>query len=67
MKSGSRRPAQGKRQRAEDLAALDQQTSLEFPDNTLKEVVDFITQLHNIPIRLDEQALTDADWMLTLV
>lgn len=40
--------------------ALDQQTSLEFPDNTLKEVVDFITQLHNIPIRLDEQALTDA-------
>lgn len=40
--------------------ALDQETSLEFPDNTLKEVVDFITQLHNIPIRLDEQALTDA-------
>lgn len=40
--------------------ALDQQTSLEFPDNTLKEVVDYINQLHNIPIRLDEQALTDA-------
>lgn len=40
--------------------ALDMQTTLEFPDNTLKEVVDYITQLHNIPIRLDEQALTDA-------
>ena len=40
--------------------ALDQQTSLEFPDNTLKEVVQFIEQQHNIPIRLDEQALTDA-------
>lgn len=40
--------------------ALDQQTSLEFPDNTLKEVVDFIQQQHNIPIRLDDQALTDA-------
>ncbi len=40
--------------------ALDSETSLEFPDNTLKEVVDFIQQLHNIPIRLDEQALTDA-------
>ena len=39
--------------------ALDQVTSLEFPDNTLREVVDFITTLHNIPIRLDEKALED--------
>ncbi|MFO1006236.1 MAG: hypothetical protein U0929_09765 [Planctomycetaceae bacterium] len=39
--------------------ALDQVTSLEFPDNTLREVVDFISTLHNIPIRLDEKALED--------
>lgn len=39
--------------------ALDQVTSLEFPDNTLREVVDFISTLHNIPIRLDDKALED--------
>ncbi len=40
--------------------ALDQPTVLEFPDNTLKDVVDFIQEYHNIQIRLDEQALSDA-------
>ena len=39
--------------------ALDQVTSLEFPDNTLREVIDFISDLHNIPIRLDDKALSD--------
>ena len=52
-------------------AALDRQTTLEFSDNTLKEVVDFIQQLHNIPIRLDTNALEDAgldeDTRLSLV
>ena len=40
--------------------ALDQNTSLEFPDNTLQEIVDFLQQKHQLRIRLDEQALTDA-------
>ena len=34
--------------------ALQQRTSLEFNDNTLKEVRDFVGQLHNVPIKLDE-------------
>lgn len=43
------------------LKALDQQTNLEFPDNTLKEVFDYIHEIHNkIPIHLDKEALTDA-------
>ncbi|RLS56316.1 MAG: hypothetical protein DWH91_06965 [Planctomycetota bacterium] len=40
--------------------ALEQTTTLEFPDNTLSEAIDFISKQHNIPIRLDTQALTDA-------
>lgn len=40
--------------------ALDQQVSLEFPDNTLKEVCSFISQLNNIPITIDTDALKAA-------
>jgi len=39
--------------------ALKSQTELEFPDNTLKEVIDYLAQIHNIPIKFDP-AVTDA-------
>jgi len=39
--------------------ALAAQTELEFPDNTLKEVIDYLAQIHNIPIKFDP-AVTDA-------
>ncbi|MCA9088707.1 MAG: VWA domain-containing protein [Planctomycetaceae bacterium] len=38
--------------------ALKQTTSLEFPGNPLQDVIDYIASLHNIPIRLDEAALS---------
>ena len=34
--------------------------SFDFPDNTLKEVADFLTQLTGAKFRLDQQGLTDA-------
>lgn len=40
--------------------ALSQNTEIEFPDNTLKEVIDYLKQIHNIPIEFDEVALQDA-------
>ncbi len=40
--------------------ALEQETSLEFPDNTLKEVLDFIEEKHGFTIDLDRQTLEDA-------
>lgn len=40
--------------------ALDKEASLEFPDNTLREIADFLTLLAEVPVRFDEQALTDA-------
>lgn len=40
--------------------ALEMETALEFPDNTLREVMEFISQHHGISFSLDHQALTDA-------
>ena len=37
--------------------ALDQTTSLEFPDNKLQEIAAFISDKHNIRIRFDKTAL----------
>ncbi len=41
------------------LSALDEQTVLEFKLTTLKEAFDYIAELHNIPILIDENALDD--------
>lgn len=40
--------------------ALDSPTTLEFPDNTLKEIADYMIALHNIPIRFNEKDLAEA-------
>jgi RNA polymerase sigma factor (sigma-70 family) len=40
--------------------ALDEEVTFEFPDNTLREIADFLTQRTQVPVRFDEQALTDA-------
>jgi hypothetical protein len=40
--------------------ALNTTTSLEFPGNPLQDVVDYIAEIHNIPILLDEQSLSEA-------
>ena len=37
--------------------ALDQTTSLEFPDNTIQEVFDYVASLHGITIRFDRRHL----------
>jgi hypothetical protein len=37
--------------------ALSQNTDLEFPDNTLKEVMDYLAQIHNIPIKFDQTVI----------
>jgi RNA polymerase sigma factor (sigma-70 family) len=51
--------------------ALDQQVSLEFPDNTLKEVCEYITQLNDIEVQLSGNELTaagiDVDSKVSLV
>lgn len=39
--------------------ALSNNTELEFPDNTLKEVIDYLKAIHNIPIVFDP-AVTEA-------
>lgn len=36
------------------------ETSLQFPDNTLREVIDYISQSHDIAIQLDHKALSEA-------
>lgn len=38
---------------------LDRQTTLEFPGNPLRDVVDYLSQSHNIPIVIDETALSE--------
>ena len=52
---GSSRPSQ---QRIEE--ALESETTLEFQGSPLSEVIDFLSQLHNITIVLDEQPLLEA-------
>ncbi len=42
------------------LNALQGQVSLEFPDNSLKEICEFIAQLHNVPVTLDTEDLKAA-------
>ncbi|AMV21443.1 hypothetical protein [Planctomyces sp. SH-PL14] len=37
--------------------ALNAQCELEFPDNTLKEIASYLSEIHNIPIHFDVQAL----------
>lgn len=45
---------------AKILAALDQKTELEFVDQPLSDVVDYLKQRHEIEIQLDHKALTDS-------
>jgi RNA polymerase sigma factor (sigma-70 family) len=40
--------------------ALDEEVTFEFPDNTLREIADFLTQRTQVPVRFDEQAFVDA-------
>jgi hypothetical protein len=51
--------------------ALDGPTNMEFPGNPLKDVVDYLSEIHNVPILLDEAALSEAgvapDTEMTLV
>ena len=42
------------------LKALKQKASLEFTETPLKEAVDFLSEMHHIPIRLDSSALKEA-------
>ncbi|HVW38723.1 MAG TPA: hypothetical protein VHB99_15520, partial [Pirellulales bacterium] len=44
---------------AKILAALDQKTELEFVDQPLSDVVDYLKQRHGIEIQLDHNAMTD--------
>lgn len=37
--------------------ALNAECELQFPDNTLKEIASYLSQIHDIPIRFDVQAL----------
>ena len=39
--------------------ALDRETALEFPDNTLREVFDFIQEMHSVHVRFNRKALED--------
>lgn len=45
---------------AKIIAALDQPTELDFRDQPLTDVIDFLQQKHEIEIQLDAKALTDA-------
>jgi hypothetical protein len=51
--------------------ALETTTNMEFPANPLKDVVDYLSEIHKIPILLKEQTLSDAgvgpDQEITLV
>lgn len=42
------------------LAALDDKTELEFVDQPLSDVIDYLKERHGIEIQLDHKALTDA-------
>ena len=42
------------------LAALDDKTELEFVDQPLSDVIDYLKQRHGIEIQVDHKALTDA-------
>jgi len=44
---------------AKILAALDQNTELEFVDQPLSDVIDFLKERHGIEIQLDHNAMTD--------
>lgn len=39
---------------------LDKETTLDFPDNTLQEIADFLTAGSQVPVRLDVESLDDA-------
>lgn len=41
-------------------AALDEKTELDFSDQPLSDVIDYLKQRHEIEIQLDNKALTDA-------
>jgi hypothetical protein len=41
--------------------ALEEKTKLQFQDNTLGEVVDYLKDMHKIDIRLDKKALEEMD------
>src|SRR6202035_2801154 len=51
-------PGLGARETAIE-AALDQETVLDFTDQPLSDVVEFIKQQHQIQIQLDHKALAD--------
>lgn len=42
------------------MAALDLETNIEFPGNPLRDVLDYISQSHDVPILLDEARLSEA-------
>ena len=45
---------------AQILGALEEKTDLDFAEQPLTDVVDYLKQRHNIEIQLDNKALTDA-------
>jgi hypothetical protein len=44
------------------LKALKQETSLEFVETPLKDVLDYLSEMHHIPIRIDLSALKEAGY-----
>lgn len=40
-------------------AALESETTIEFPGNPLRDVTEYLSQIHNMPILIDETALAD--------
>ena len=42
------------------LKALKQKTSLDFVETPLKDVVDYLSEMHHIPILIDSSALKEA-------
>jgi RNA polymerase sigma factor (sigma-70 family) len=55
--SGDYRPRSKSVQRIQ--AALESETTIEFPGNPLRDVMDYLRQMHDIPVVIDEQALSD--------
>ena len=45
---------------AKILAALDEKTELDFTEQTLNDVIDYLQQRHDIEIQIDSKALADA-------
>lgn len=39
--------------------ALESETTIEFPGNPLRDVMEYLSQIHNMPIIIDETALSD--------